>query len=108
MPMHNIIWAIVITMVKRVTKNFQEAVKWYREAAEQGNADAQCNLGYCYEIGNGVAKNSQEAVKWYGKSAGQGHTTAQRNLANCYAYGRGVPKNQAKADYWYQKANEGK
>ena len=69
---------------------------------------AQCNLGYCYEMGYGVAKNSQEAVKWYGKSAGQGHTTAQRNLAKCYAYGRGVPKNQAKADYWYQKANERK
>ena len=51
-----------------VTKDPQEAVKWYRKAAEQGNADAQCNLGYCYEMGYGVAKNSQEAVKWYGKS----------------------------------------
>ena len=32
-------------------KNNTEAVKWFRLAAEQGNADAQNNLGECYKNG---------------------------------------------------------
>ena len=31
-----------------------EAVKWYRKAAEQGDADAQANLGSAYGAGRGV------------------------------------------------------
>jgi TPR repeat protein len=30
-----------------------EAVRWFRKAAEQGNADAQINLGLMYESGRG-------------------------------------------------------
>src|ERR1035438_8547727 len=36
------------------TRDLVEAVKWYRKAAEQGNADAQNNLGACYYAGEGV------------------------------------------------------
>ena len=48
--------------------NYTEAVKWYRKAAEQGNADAQYKLGYCYENGKGVKQSFSEASKWYEKS----------------------------------------
>ena len=48
-------------------------MKWYRKAAEQGHANAQCNLGYCYKYGEGVETNKAEAVKWYRKAAEQGH-----------------------------------
>ncbi|MCL2103403.1 MAG: hypothetical protein FWH25_05140 [Syntrophorhabdaceae bacterium] len=30
-------------------RNYTEAVKWYRLAAEQGDAMAQCNLWFMYE-----------------------------------------------------------
>ena len=33
------------------------------KAAEQGNAEAQYNLGMCYANGDGVAKDMKEAVK---------------------------------------------
>ena len=36
---------------------YAEAVRWYRKAAEQGHARAQCNLGYCYANGQGVTKD---------------------------------------------------
>ncbi|MEN9021794.1 MAG: sel1 repeat family protein, partial [Verrucomicrobiales bacterium] len=39
--------------------------KWYRKAAEQGDAMAQSNLGFCYSSGNGVTKNYKEAYKWF-------------------------------------------
>mgnify|MGYP003328771465 CR=1 FL=1 len=33
-------------------------------SAEQGDADAQCQLGYMYVNGEGVPENEAEAVKW--------------------------------------------
>ena len=87
-------------------KNYTEAVRLYRIAAEQGYADAQCNLGYCYERGLGVEKDPKEAVKWYRKAAEQGFARAQYNLGLCYEYGTGVEKNPTEAVKWYRKAAE--
>ena len=39
-----------------VTKDHQQAVSWYRKAAEQGNAAAQNNLGWAYRQGIGVGR----------------------------------------------------
>ena len=55
-----------------VTK-IDEAVKWYRKAAEQNDAEAQNDLGACYANGQGVAKDEAEAVKWYRKAAEQNY-----------------------------------
>ena len=85
-------------------KNYTEAVKWYRKAAEQGYASAQCNLGDCYKQGNGVTKDYAEAVKWFRKAAEQGDAVAQLNLGNCYYNGNGVTKDYAEAVKWYRKA----
>ena len=85
-------------------KNYTEAVKWYRKAAEQGHAGAQNNLGYCYKNGYGVTKDYAEAVKWYRKAAEQGNDLAQYNLGVCYEYGQGVTKDITEAVKWYRKA----
>ena len=87
-------------------KNYTEAVKWYRKAAEQGLATAQCNLGICYRNGDGVTQDYYEAVKWYRKAAEQGLARAQNNLGLCYEYGDGVTKDSTEAVKWYQKAAE--
>lgn len=86
------------------TQSYEEAVKWYRKAAEQGYASAQCDLGYCYEKGQGVTKDYAEAVKWYRKAAEQGHAYAQYNLGNRYANGQGVTKDETETVKWYRKA----
>ena len=83
-----------------------QAVKWYRQAAEQGDSEAQFNLGLCYENGEGVPKDLAEAVKWYRKAAEQNDADAQFNLGACYANGEGVSKNMAEAVKWYRKAAE--
>ena len=57
-----------------------EAVKWYRKAAEQGNANAQNNLGYMYQYGKGVPQSKLEAVKWYRKADSQGFAERLRDL----------------------------
>ena len=72
--------------------------------ADQGDADAQSNLGIMYENGNGVPENDAEAVKWFRKAADQGHAKAQSNLGVMYLTGEGVPENNIRAYVWLSMA----
>ncbi len=83
-----------------------EAAKWYRKAAQEGEAYAQINLAVMYENGEGVIKSSTEAVKWYRMAAEQGNAGAQCGLAGMYGKGQGVVKDDAEAVKWYRKAAE--
>ena len=76
--------------------------------AEQGDADAQYNLGKCYYEGAGTTQNSDNAVIWWRKAAEQGHAQAQKNLGDCYYYGEAIEKDSVQAVYWLQKAAEQK
>jgi uncharacterized protein len=90
-----------------VSDNYAEAVKWYRKAAEQNNADAQNALGICYHNGNGVPKDYAEALKWYRGAAEQGHARAQNNLGRFYyQHGLGQEKDFVEAVKWFGKAAE--
>ena len=62
--------------------DLQEAVKWYRKAAEQGYSAAQFNLGVCYDNGDGVDKNPSKAKYWYRKAADNGLEIAKKALKN--------------------------
>jgi hypothetical protein len=55
-------------------------MKWYRKAADQGNANAFQNLGFMYEKGLGVPQDNTEALKWYRKAADQGQPDAQKSF----------------------------
>ncbi len=83
-----------------------DALTQVRARAEQGDAEAQFNLGYMYDFGQGVTQNYGEAVKWYRRAAEQGHATAQNNLGRSYAKSEGVSKDAAQAVSWFRKAAE--
>ena len=83
-----------------VSKDFEEAVKWYREAAEQGDAAAQCNLGHIYIRGENVEQDFKEALKWYRKAAEQGDEQAQYNLGIMHNKGDGVLPDYVTAYAW--------
>ena len=87
-------------------KNTKEKFEELKKAAEQGHADAQCNLGVCYEKGYGVEKDLKQAVEWWTKAAEQGHVTAQYNLGVAYVNAYGVEKDLKQAVKWYKKAAE--
>jgi len=73
----------------------------------ESNATAQCNLGSCYENGEGnLSKNYYKAVELYRKAAEQGDANAQNNLANCYYNGNGVSRDYRKAFELYSKSAE--
>ena len=87
-------------------ENYNEAVRWYRKAAEQGHAQAQVNLGALYYKGLGVGQDYTEAAKWYRKATEQGHSQAQNNLGVMYSEGQGVEQDYNEAAKWCRKAAE--
>jgi TPR repeat protein len=94
--------------VTRVTikQSAETTLEQLREAAEQGDADAQYKLGRCYDDGTGVLKNLIEAFKWYYKAAEQGLSAAQFMIGHCLMTGEGVPKDSVEAFKWYRKSAE--
>ena len=49
-------------------------------AAEQGDMNAQYNLGLMYAKGTGVEQSLIKAKEWWIKAAGQGHQSAKKGL----------------------------
>ena len=96
----------VITDSASVKQSSREYPGNVREAAVQGDAEAQFNLGVSYDNGKGVPKDYQQAVSWYRKAAEQGHAKAQFNLGMSYANGQGVPKDDQQAIAWLRKSAE--
>lgn len=74
--------------------------------AEQGDSNAQINLGLMYSFGSGLPKDYVKAAKWFLKAAEQGEAAAQFNLGGMYLRGEGVPQDDPKAAYWYRLAAE--
>ena len=60
--------------------DFAVAVKEWRPAADQGDSDAQFNLGQAYRLGRGVPADLRIAQSWFQKAAAKGHEQAQANL----------------------------
>lgn len=80
------------------------ALRLWQPLADQGDAEAQCSLGFLYSNGRGVAQDDAFAANWYQKAAYQGHAGAQFNLGCMYATGRGVTLDDCAAAYWLREA----
>ena len=80
--------------------------------AEQGDADAQYNIGGYYQNRRGESgpeyrqANIDEAEKWFLKAAEQGHTGAREALANMYAYDIYGREDKKAAFKWYKASME--
>lgn len=51
-----------------VTKDINQAISWYKKAAEKGDGKAAKLLGAMYYMGLGVTKDNNEALKWLTKA----------------------------------------
>jgi len=93
--------------------------------AENGDAQAQFNLGQAYYSNDNDTSHFYwylksiaiydrrfdeeplpKAVYWFTKSAEQGYAPAQYALGLCYKYGDGIKKDLYKAVEWFTKATE--
>ena len=82
------------------------------QAAEEGDARAQCNLGILYDNslddnGYAVDGNRPQAVRWLLAAAEQGLPRAQVKLAEMYADGPDISGSHATACGWFLLAAMG-
>ncbi len=89
--------------------DFAEAYCIMRPLAEDGDADAQYNIGWMYLNGYGLRINDSLALEWWQKASEQGHSDASFSIGMLYSLGEGeVPKDLDKAiDYYLIAADDG-
>lgn len=82
--------------------DYAAAVAIWRPLAENGDADAQFNLGQAYRLGRGVKIDLASAKDWLERAALQDHVDAQATLG-LLLFGSG---NQAEGTRWLKQAAE--
>jgi TPR repeat protein len=63
-----------------VKTDYAKAMSWFDKAAAQGNSDAENQLGWMYEYGQGMEPDDVKAWTWYRLAADQGNIHGIRNL----------------------------
>ncbi|HED34730.1 MAG TPA: hypothetical protein ENJ08_11040 [Gammaproteobacteria bacterium] len=85
--------------------SYSTALKTWLPLAQQGDPDAQTNVGEINEKGMGIPPDYKAAAMWYRKAADQNFSRAQINLGHLYEKGLGVQKSNVTALNWYRKAS---
>src|SRR5262249_16693700 len=78
-------------------KDYAEAMRSWRLAAEQGVAVAMASIGNLYFQGAGVPQDFAEAFRWVTMAAEKGDAAAMGMVGVHYAGGRGVAKDYSAA-----------
>lgn len=85
--------------------DFAKAYCILKPYAENGDAEAQYNIGWMYLNGYGLAMNDSLALEWWQRAAAQGHTDAIFSIAMLYTLGEGqVKKDMDRAIDYYLMA----
>jgi TPR repeat protein len=87
-------------------RNYTEAMRFYRQAADSGITGGFNNMGLMYMAGLGVPKDYSEAERLYRKAAEAGNTNATVNLGRLYVQGFGVAKDYNEAVRLFRKASD--
>jgi Sel1 repeat len=80
--------------------DYQTALKLLQPLADQGNAEAQYDVGTMYKMGWGVKQDYTETAKWFRKAADQGDWEAQHEFGLLYHFGQGVTRDAEEAAFW--------
>jgi TPR repeat protein len=83
------------------TGDYSSAAKLLKPRADEGDPEAQFNLGLYYFQGLGGDRNYAEAAKLFRGAAEQGHVMAANNLGAMNMDGRGIPRNLPEAWFWF-------
>lgn len=87
--------------------DYENSYRYYKKAAELGNANAMGGLGHALIIGLGVEQDERKGMKWIKKGASLNDDYSQFLLGFCYLNGEGgVDTNYDEAMTWLRKASE--
>jgi TPR repeat protein len=87
-------------------EDIQQAIHWYRTAANRGDLFSQTELGVMLQSGIGSAVDLAQAREWYRRAAGEGYLPATVLLASLYSHGNGVPEDRDEAVHLLKPAAE--
>ena len=87
-------------------QSYDEAMRWWKEAAKRGYTVAMNNIGLLYAKGDGVEKDFKQAFDWWHQSAFLGNAWAMNSVGDLYENGLGIGKDLGMAMTWYQSAAE--
>lgn len=94
--------ARMFLMGQGVSRDFDQAMKWFRASADQGNADAQFFIGSYYLL---PRRDIPGGIRWLRLSAEQGNQDAQLLLGKTYADGISeVPRDAVQGEMWLRLA----
>jgi TPR repeat protein len=88
----------------RDERNSEQAVYWFKKAAQAGVAGACLYLGMKYEFGAGINQDRKKAYHWYEQAALQGWPQAAFMLGSLYL--RSSPADQVRGCTWLSLAAE--
>ncbi len=83
-----------------------EAIVFYRQAAEAGDAESAYQLGSLYDRGQGVRPDAAQRNAWWRKAAERDYAPALLALAEMARTGDGMAKDDALAATYYRRAAE--
>lgn len=88
------------------TPDFNNAVHYYSEAANQGHVTAMNNLGVILATGHRgkVKANPAEALHWYKKAGENGHPNAEFHVGLAFLKGQGAIVDETLAFSWFMRA----
>lgn len=79
--------------------DYNNAVNYFKQAADLGNIDASYQLGVCYQYGYGVDVDDNQAQEYYCKSALLGNESGKNLVNDYFAYETGY-------DFYYKEEYE--
>jgi hypothetical protein len=91
---------------KVVSRDAEQAFKYYLEATDLNSSMAMLHTGECFENGKGTPQDMGKAFWYYKKAADLGETSAYAKVAKCYLKGIGTNRNKEEAITWYTKGCE--
>lgn len=97
-----IIWNLQRTEVTK--RKLADEAHLAQLRANQGDANAEYELGRMYFWGRGVAQDYAAADYWYQKAADHGFTKGEDGIGALYYYGHGLSQSYSQAVVWYRKA----
>ena len=88
-----------------IERDENEAIRWYRKSARQGDERAMFSLG---QIAYSERQDYPEALLWFRRAADKGHYRSIFWLGKLYWRGHGVEQDQQAAKQYFSKAADKK
>lgn len=90
----------------KLERSNRHAIRYFKQASENGNGYASYFIGILYENGEICEKDFQKAIEYYEKASEQGVSYGINRIGLCYACGFGIDANYSKSIEYYQRGIE--